>query len=211
MLTTPNRTNDLAYVTIDELIDQLDGAWGLTPYTVASSARVYAELERRGYDLSKYARGIGKFLPQVARGEVAPELVVALMADPTRILIAAVLPWDQQIALAADGRIDIADLSDERPTARGGQWTSVPLDACGTSQLGQAIDETTGTIRSPDEQREMAKQRPARTRPKQTRLTLPAHVLDKIRITAIEHSITPAEYVEKLVEKCDSTETMEAP
>tara|TARA_R110000824_G_scaffold95990_12_gene230374 strand:- start:1920 stop:2534 length:615 start_codon:yes stop_codon:yes gene_type:complete len=204
MLTTPNRTNDLAYVTIDELIDQLDGAWGLTPYTVASSARVYAELERRGYDLSKYARGIGKFLPQVARGEVAPELVVALMADPTRILIAAALPWDQQIALAADGRIDIADIGGEGAT-------SVPLDACSASQLGQAIDETTGTIRSPDEQREMAKQRPARTRPKQTRLTLPAHVLDKIRITAIEHSITPAEYVEKLVEKCDSTETMEAP
>ena len=197
MLTTPNRTNDLAYVTIDELIDQLDGAWGLTPYTVASSARVYAELERRGYDLAKYARGIGKFLPQVARGEVAPELVVALMADPTRILIAAALPWDQQIALAADGRIDIADIGGEGAT-------SVPLDACSASQLGQAIDETTGTIRSPDEQREMAKQRPARTRPKQTRLTLPAHVLDKIRITAIEHSITPAEYVERLVDECDS-------
>ena len=126
------------------------------------------------------------------------------MADPTRILIAAALPWDQQIALAADGRIDIADIGGEGAT-------SVPLDACSASQLGQAIDETTGTIRSPDEQREMAKQRPARTRPKQTRLTLPAHVLDKIRITAIEHSITPAEYVEKLVEKCDSTETMEAP
>ena len=204
MLTTPNRTNDLAYVTIDELIDQLDGAWGLTPYTVASSARVYAELERRGYDLSKYARGIGKFLPQVARGEVAPELVVALMADPTRILIAAALPWDQQIALAADGRIDIADIGGEGAT-------SVPLNACSASQLGQAIDETTGTIRSPDEQREMAKQRPARTRPKQTRLTLPAHVLDKIRITAIEHSITPAEYVERLVDECDSTATMETP
>ena len=204
MLTTPNRTNDLAYVTIDELIDQLDGAWGLTPYTVASSARVYAELERRGYDLSKYARGIGKFLPQVARGEVAPELVVALMADPTRILIAAALPWDQQIALAADGRIDIADIGGEGAT-------SVPLDACSASQLGQAIDETTGTTRSPDEQREMAKQRPARTRPKQTRLTLPAHVLDKIRITAIEHSITPAEYVERLVDECDSTATMQTP
>ena len=204
MLTSPSRTNDLAYVTIDELIDQLDGAWGLTPYTVASSARVYAELERRGYDLSKYARGIGKFLPQVARGEVAPELVVALMADPTRILIAAALPWDQQIALAADGRIDIADIGGEGAT-------SVPLDACSASQLGQAIDETTGTTRSPDEQREMAKQRPARTRPKQTRLTLPAHVLDKIRITAIEHSITPAEYVERLVDECDSTATMETP
>lgn len=86
----------LAKASTEELRAELAAALKLTADHLVRLALVWAELERRGEDLSALKNGIGKYLPMIASGAVLAETVVAFAGEPLMLSRAAKLPVDEQ-------------------------------------------------------------------------------------------------------------------
>lgn len=82
---------------------ELASALGLTARHLLHLATVWAELERRGEDLSDLRSGIGTYLPLIASGAVLPETVVRFAGQPAILRAVAGLPVDEQRRLAITG------------------------------------------------------------------------------------------------------------
>jgi hypothetical protein len=98
-------------------------------------ADIWAELENRGEDLSDLRRGMGVYLPMIARGQLAAEAVVRFAGHKTMLTAMAQLPVAEQRRLADGGTLPLVML-DERDG-----WVSrdVPADALTTAQVRQVF------------------------------------------------------------------------
>lgn len=86
---------------------ELAASLGVTARHLVHLAAVWAELERRGEDLSDLRTGIGVYLPAIAAGTVAPEAVVAFAGQPTLLRAVTSLPPDEQKRLASGGTVPV--------------------------------------------------------------------------------------------------------
>lgn len=117
-----DRVKMLAKASTEELRAELAAALKLTAEHLVRLALVWAELERRGEDLSALKNGIGKYLPMIASGAVLAETVVAFAGEPLMLSRAAKLPVDQQLKAIEAGTVPsrprVADSNGTQP-ARG--------------------------------------------------------------------------------------------
>lgn len=110
----------------------------------ARLAAVWAELERRGEDLSALRHGVGERLPQIATGQLAAEAVVAFASRPTVLDAMRGLPLARQRELAAGATVEVL-------TPESADSTAVPLARLPASVVRLVL--TDGVERTPEEQR----------------------------------------------------------
>lgn len=103
---------DLSQLSVEELREELAQGLSLTAETLLRLSQVWAELERRGEDLSALRHGLARTLPLIASGQLAAEAVVAFAGRPS--LLRALIGVDRakQIALAQGDLVAVIDPAD---------------------------------------------------------------------------------------------------
>ena len=91
---------DVASLSNEDLLAELASAIDTTARHVSRLALVWAELEKRGVDLSTLRSGLRVWLPVIAAGRLAAEVVVSFAGNGSLIRALADLPLAAQRAHA---------------------------------------------------------------------------------------------------------------
>lgn len=136
----------VADMDIATLHNELRRAIQVTAETIAYLGEIWRELDRRGEDLTGYRVGMGRFLPLVAAGQLAPEAVVRFSGRIQLLRAVQLLPLPEQQRLATGSGVTVAVVN---PDGSIGE-RSIPVDSLTGDQLRLAFDG--GRIRSVAEQ-----------------------------------------------------------
>lgn len=131
---------DLSSLSAERLREEL--ARGLT---LTRLGLVWAELERRGEDLSDLRHGLARTLPLIASRRLAAAAVVAFAGRPSVLRAIEGLPLDEQIALANGRAIPVIDPADASAVQQ------MSLERLPSAALRLVFGE--GEIRTPEAQR----------------------------------------------------------
>lgn len=101
----------LAAASTEELHAELARGLTLTAETLTRLGAVWAELERRGEDLSDLRSGLARTLPLIAAGRLSAEAVVAFAGRPLVLRALEGVPLGRQRELAAGGSVSVIDPS----------------------------------------------------------------------------------------------------
>lgn len=141
--------NELEYMSNDDLavaLKKIIGFIGISAHAVALAARIWAEMERRGLDMSHYRKGLQFYLPLVVRGKLLPEMVEEVEGDADVLRPIAALTRDRQKELLQAGCLPVYDSKRQ-------EIMMVPLEKLKAEQADLAIDEKLGALRSAEEQK----------------------------------------------------------
>lgn len=181
--------NELAFMSPEELIADLRKSISLTAQGIARAARVWGELERRGYDLSEFRDNIRIYLPLVAAGKLAPEAVVEFMGDGRKLRMFAGLPIHMQRQLIKDGSVPVWDSTKETTI-------TVKLGHLSTKECALAFD-TSGCLRTPEAQAQIASRSKPKTERENVKLTIPGFLARRIKAAAAAEGVTVSAYLER--------------
>jgi hypothetical protein len=119
-----------------DLRAELAAALTWTAQRLMHLAAVWAELDRRGEDLSALRSGLVYYLPLIAAGQVAPEAVVQFAGSRTLLRAVTALPIDEQRNLAAGESVKLA-------VKQGDQFTHrmLPAHALTSTQVRQVFGD----------------------------------------------------------------------
>ena len=137
-VTADIRAADLTRQTTETLLSELQKSIRITAERIAYMAAIWTELESRGVDLSAYRTALTQMLPRVARGQVAPGLLVRCLGNMTLLDRLAHLPIDDQEA-ALDQTVDVVRMRSYRPVVE-----RVPIAEMTARDARLALDEATG-------------------------------------------------------------------
>lgn len=137
---------ELQDVTTDDLRRRLAEQIQITARHVAHMAAIWAELERRGEDMSALRSGIARYLPAVAAGRLVPEAVVRLAGNTVALRAVSSLTPDNQMRLLSTGVLRVVRSPDTQPD-------DVPITLLTTRDVSRAIDSVRGEIIEPGSQR----------------------------------------------------------
>jgi hypothetical protein len=157
--------DQLAAMTVEELRSELGRHLEVTASHLVRLARIVAELESRGEDLSDLRLGIVGYLRRIASGQLLPELVVRYQGYPLLLQRAAQLPLADQRRLADGEGVTLAV-----PRAEGG-YTNRRFDPLHLTRDQIALVFGANGLRSEPEQiavLESRASRPARVSPQAT-------------------------------------------
>lgn len=101
----------------EDLRSELARAVTMTADALAFLATCWAELERRGEDLSTLRIGLAPYLRQVASGELAPEAVLAFAGKKMVLRWVSRQPIEEQKRLAARPAVSLVQGDGQRTTA----------------------------------------------------------------------------------------------
>lgn len=146
---TPESVRQLDTAALRELL--ASGITGMAD-SLARSALAWAELERRGEDLSDLRRGLTRYVPLIASAQLAAEAVVAYANRPTLLDALRGMPLAEQRALAAGRAVEVIDPAD--PSA----VNAVPLVALPAAVIRLVVSD--GQVRTPAQQRLAFRPRP---------------------------------------------------
>ena len=135
---------DLATMPTPQLRQELAHGLTLTAVTLTKLGMVWAELERRGEDLSDLRVGIARTLPLIAAGRLAAEAVVAFAGRPMILRSLEGVPLDMQRRLADGEPIPVYLPGEQGPK-------SMPLARIPAAAVTRVIAD--GVVRTPAEQR----------------------------------------------------------
>lgn len=135
----------LSDLSTPQLRDELARGLTLTAHTLTRLGQVWAELERRGEDLSDLRHGLARTLPLIASGRLAAEAVVAFAGRPSVLRAVEGLPLREQIQLSQGRAIQVIDPADPKAVQE------MPLDRLPAAALRLVFAD--GEIRSPEAQR----------------------------------------------------------
>lgn len=135
----------LAEMTTAELRERLARGIAGTAHHLADVAATWAELERRGEDLSDLRRGLGEWVPLIAAGRLAAEAVVALAGRSMHLRALDGVPLETQRRLAAGEAVEVAVPGEPRRVER------VPVARIPAARLRTVFVD--GEILPPAEQR----------------------------------------------------------
>lgn len=96
-----------AFMTTEELREELRRAVNLTARSVAYLAEVWTELERRGEDMSDIRIGLAPFLRDVAAGRLAPEAVLTFAGSRMVLRWVGRRPLAEQKRLASGAPVEV--------------------------------------------------------------------------------------------------------
>jgi hypothetical protein len=150
-----NESRDLSEMSTDELRADLSRGLTLTVEVLVQLSRVWAELERRGEDLSELRRGIARNLPLIASGRLAAESVVAFAHRPALLRAIDGIPLELQRRLVAGETVTVIDPLDPMTLEE------LPLARLPAASVRLIFAD--GDIRSPTEQRLAIRARKRRT------------------------------------------------
>jgi hypothetical protein len=136
----------LTGLSIDNLRKMLATEISVTAQHIAKMAMVWAELERRGEDMSALRSGIARYLPAVAARRLLPEAVVRLAGNTVALRAIASLVPDEQRRVLDLGTINVV-------CEDGGAVQAIPITELSQSDARRAIDVTTGCLIAPGDQR----------------------------------------------------------
>lgn len=100
---------DLASMSDTDLMQELVKGLQVSADSLMYIARVWAELEKRGKDLSALRSGPGYTISLIAAGRLAAEAVVAFMGRPSVLQSMEGLPLERQRELANGATLEIYD------------------------------------------------------------------------------------------------------
>ncbi|MFB2530731.1 hypothetical protein ACEYYA_01020 [Paracoccus sp. p3-h83] len=165
----------IAAVPTEDLRDELAQAIGITARSLAYLATIWAELQRRGEDLSALrGGGLFTYLPEIAAGRLLPELVVRCAGQAMLLRTLGTLPIEEQRRAMRDG-ITVASLSE----TGGIDAHQIPLEQVGIAEIRQALGA--GYVRPVAQQVALlSNDRSKRTQPTGLRTIT-------LRVTAAEH------------------------
>ena len=148
---------ELGTLSTEDLRAELARGLTLTADVLTRLGMVWAELERRGEDLSDLRTGIARNLPLIAAGRLAAESVVAFAGRPAVLRAMEGLPLGEQRALAAGRLIPVIDPADPATVV------DQPLAALPTPIVRLVLSD--GEIREPAAQRLAVRHRRRHARP----------------------------------------------
>ena len=137
---------DLTGQTTETLLAELQKSIRITAERIAYMAAIWTELESRGVDLSAYRTALTQMLPRVARGQVAPGLLVRCLGNITLLDRLAHRPIERQEA-ALDETIDLVRMRNYQPVVN-----RVPIAELTARDARIALDESTGEPIPADQQ-----------------------------------------------------------
>lgn len=141
---------------------ELARALTITAQSLAYLAAIWAELTRRGEDLSELRVGLAQYLPAIAAGTLAAEAVVAFAGNRSLIHRILALPVDEQRRIASGEPLPVV-------VQRDNALVELQLPAR-TLTAGQAriVFDDDGRVRSPIEQRQILSHTTPRARQPRT-------------------------------------------
>lgn len=110
-------------------------------------AMIWAELEKRGEDLSDLRTGLAVYLPMIAAGRLDAEAVIRFAGQPTVLRSLANLPVERQHALALGGSVPVLTVN------ASGEYEGAELPAITLTAAQARLVFSGDTIRSVAEQR----------------------------------------------------------
>lgn len=150
-LTTGNFISpaDLGNLSNQRLREELAKSLTFSAQHLAYLATIWAELERRGEDLSDLRTGLAVYLPQIAAGRLDAEAVIRFAGQPTVLRSIAGLPLERQQALAHGEAVKVLTVDGSGRFAE----SEIPAYALTASQARMVFDGD--KIFSSEEQRAM--------------------------------------------------------
>jgi hypothetical protein len=142
----------------DALYQELVRGLTLTAEALTRLSLVWAELEKRGRDLSDLREGLARYLPLIAGGLLAAEAVVAFAGRASVLRALEGLPLARQRDLASGGEVEVIE---------GDGTVSVPLSRLPGSAIRLVFDQ--GRIRTPAQQRLALRPREKKPREKKNK------------------------------------------
>lgn len=140
---------ELGAMSTQQLREKLAQSLTMTARHLQYLAILWAELEKRGEDLSDLRTGLAVYMPQIAAGRLDAEAVIRFAGQPTVLRSVAMLAVDEQRAIAQGKPVRVLTANAE------GEYEAVELPAY-TLTVAQARMVFDGDkIRSPQEQRAM--------------------------------------------------------
>lgn len=134
---------DLTTATTEELRHRLAQAIGLTAAAIRAVSQIWAELDQRGEDMSRYRFALRNYMRGVAAGTILPETVAALAGQRRTLDAVSMLPPDVQRSVVSGTEIEIARLDGAVEKKRISDMT--------LAEVSLSIRD--GRLRSLDEQR----------------------------------------------------------
>ncbi len=153
--------------TTQQLRQEIARGLSLVAENLVRLAAVWQELERRGEDLSDLRRGIVRFLPAIACGELAAETVVAFSMRPSLIDLLRGVPLSEQKRLAGGGTVEVIDPSN--PT------TVQNLSLQSLTATAARVVIADGRVRTPAEQRVVFRAKPRKEHVRESRKFRPRY------------------------------------
>ena len=156
------QANDLKNISTGKLKQELAKSLDITASHLNYLAKIWAELEARGEDLSELRRGILLYLPLIANNKVDSRIVIGYAGQKTLLSALSRLPLDEQSKLVDSGYVTTVNLDDD-----GGKVeVQKELSKLTASEVYKVFSDD--DIRSPDEQYKLiaVKESQALTRPK---------------------------------------------
>lgn len=136
-------SRELASMTTDYLKQRLAEQMELSARHLVEMATIWAELERRGEDLSALRTGLTDYLPRIAAGTLDARAVVQLAGNRLLLRHFAMLPLDQQQTILGHGEVEVV-----LPESR--EVTQRKLAYLSAQEVRQVFGK--GQLRSPAEQ-----------------------------------------------------------
>ncbi len=161
----PEPVTDLSVMSSTELRTILAQGLVLVAGSLTRLAMAWAELERRGDDLSEFRKGFNYFLPLIASGRLAAEACVAFAGQRNLLRALEGVPIDRQRALAAGETVAVIDPSDVRTVQQ------MPLRLMPAAAYRLVFAE--GEIRPPEAQRLALRPKKTNAEPAKVRLFRP--------------------------------------
>lgn len=140
---------DLANLSSQALRERLAQSLTMTAQHLQHLSMIWAELERRGEDLSDLRTGLAVYMPQIAAGRLDAGAVIRFAGQPTVLKTISGLALDQQQALTRGEPVSVltVDATGKYATAE------MPAYALTAAQARMVFDGN--KIRSGEEQRAM--------------------------------------------------------
>lgn len=192
---------ELEALSTEALRKHLVDAIGITAHTLAHMGRIWRELERRGEDLSDLRTGLMVYMPLIAAGSLAPELVVRCAGQAMVLKAASELPVDMQQRLLTEG-VSIVDIDATGAAVE----RTVPIDQLRAHQIRQVFQGA--KLRTPVEQISLLsavrKARASSTKMVNVTLRLSRDEYKELQHAANQQGQRVATYLRVLIRKSDS-------
>lgn len=145
---------DLTKETVEQLKRRIAEGLAASAEHLRYAALAWRELDRRGFALEKFKRGLARYLPDIADGRLLAEAVIAFAGTPALLTSMRGMPAKEQLRLARGEKVQVV--------TRAGREQAMEIAAVPHETLRHVLRN--GEIQAPDVQR-MAR-REAESKPK---------------------------------------------